>query len=113
MTNYERDFIYSVIPKLTKSIDRLSDSIDSLISNNNENDEQIYRRKLEEYTYNDVVDHFFEHKPEYDGNIDNVPDEIICKLHDVANAYAFNGEYDCNLNYWANLDILMKKYGVI
>ena len=24
---------------------------------------------------------------EYDGKIDNVPDEIICKLHDVANAY--------------------------
>ena len=35
-------------------------------------------------------------------------DEALC--NDVANAYVYNGKYDCNQSYWDNINNLINEY---
>lgn len=37
-------------------------------------------------------------------------DEIEALSSDVANDYVYNGNYDCNKDYWANLNTLIGKF---
>ncbi len=64
-------------------------------------DEEIYREKLKAYTKEDVVASLAENP--------NVTDDMdVDAIADtVAEMYAENGDYDCNLSYWDNIDNLI------
>lgn len=37
-------------------------------------------------------------------------DEIDAIAESVANAYVYNGDYDCTFSYWDNIEKLIEKY---
>ena len=42
---------------------------------------------------------------------DEIPEEDIESIsEDVANAYVYNGKYDCNCFYWDNIDALVERF---
>lgn len=42
---------------------------------------------------------------------DDIPDDILNSIAEkVATEYVYNGQYDCNLSYWDNIDNLIQKY---
>ena len=67
-------------------------------------DEQIYREKLKEYTKTDVLE-YIEGNKDYEDITKNVNIDEVADT--VAEMYADNGDYDCNLSYWQNIDNLI------
>jgi hypothetical protein len=64
-------------------------------------DEEIYREKLKAYTKQDVLAQLAENPNVTDDmDVDAIADK-------VAEMYAENGDYDCNLSYWGNIDNLI------
>lgn len=59
--------------------------------------DRIYRVQLMWHTAKDIVA-----RADYNG-IHLYSDEV----NNAASRYAFDGEYDCNLDYWSNMDVLI------
>jgi len=73
-------------------------------------EEACYRKKLYEYTRSDI-EGIVEQGPPY---LDDVSDADLEDIIDsAAHAYADNGDYDCNLSYWDNIDNLLQKYTTV
>ena len=66
--------------------------------------EGIYRTKLSDYTFNDAVMRIEERKLVSDEDTKND------LANAVANAWTYNGNYDCNLSYWENIDNLIDRF---
>ena len=66
--------------------------------------DDIYRMVWYNYTYDDV-EGFLEDYDAYD--IPATQEEVDEFIGDVANAYVYNGDYDCNLSYWDNIKNLV------
>lgn len=64
--------------------------------------EDIYRFKLYQYTLEDVKGWLTENKNLSKEDFDTVAVE-------VASAYTQNGDYDCNLSYWQNIENLVEE----
>lgn len=62
--------------------------------------DEIYRMLWKEYVVEDVTQHLEER-----GNLYMYSEEMIDR---IAARYVYDGEYDCNLPYWDNLDSLIE-----
>jgi hypothetical protein len=62
--------------------------------------EECFRERRAQYVKEDIE------RTAEDNNIIITPEKCI----EAARAYA-NGKYDCNLDYWANIDNLLNEYG--
>lgn len=85
---------------LTININTFIDSLDSASR------DALYRRLWIEYVTEDVACHI--------GTFDNIPCEdydTIIEL--VAQAYVYDGDYDCNLTYWENIDNLINRFATM
>ncbi len=69
--------------------------------------EEIYRSVLAEYTKEDMIGRYCETQ---DIDEDDITEETMENIEDAAAAYAYNGDYDCNLCYWDNIDCLLGEY---
>ena len=58
--------------------------------------DEIYRKLWKEYVKEDII------------QFNNKLDEELIDL--IANAYVYDGEYDCNFSYWDNIENLINKY---
>ena len=47
---------------------------------------------------------------EYNGDVPTDTYEYDALIRDVANAYVYNGDYDCNTDYWTQIWSLVDKY---
>ena len=71
--------------------------------------EEAYREKHFQYVREDVSSVL--NSGVYAYLYDEYSDEEIEALIDnVANAYVFNGDYDCNVSYWDNIGALIDEY---
>lgn len=68
--------------------------------------DEIYRMLWSDHVYEDVKARLSENP---DLALDEEEEEALCE--DVVNAYVYNGDYDCNLSYWDNIDNLIREYG--
>lgn len=85
---------------LTLNINTFVDSLDSASR------DALYRRLWIEYVTEDVAYHI------------ETFDDIPCNDYDtivelVAHAYVYDGDYDCNLTYWENIDNLIKRFAAM
>lgn len=85
---------------LTLNINTFIDSLDPASR------DALYRRLWIEYVTEDVACHI------------ETFDDIPCNDYDtivelVAQAYVYDGDYDCNLTYWENIDNLIKRFAAM
>lgn len=67
--------------------------------------DDIYRMVWSDHVVEDVKARLIENP---DLEIDEDEEDALCE--EVANAFVYNGDYDCNLSYWDNIDNLIKEY---
>lgn len=68
--------------------------------------DSLYRKLWLEYVTNDVSVRLCD-----TCNKDcTFPNDCGTLVEKIASAYVYDGEYDCNLSYWENIDNLIAKY---
>ena len=83
--------------KMTPNVEAFVNSLDVISK------DTLYRYLWAEHVREDVRSQF----EDEDGNMpENEPDAII---EAVTDAYVYDGDYDCNLSYWENINNLIKK----
>lgn len=85
---------------ITLNINTFVDSLDSLSR------DALYRRLWIEYVTDDIASHI-----ETFDYISCDDRETIIEL--VAQAYVYDGDYDCNLTYWENIDNLISRFATM
>ena len=68
--------------------------------------DEIYRMVWSDFIKDDVESYL---EDEYDGSLPTDKNEIDAIIEYVANAFAYNGDYDCNLSYWKNIENLINE----
>lgn len=68
--------------------------------------DELYRMLWSDHVYEDVKARLSENP---DLALDEEEEEALCE--DIVNAYVYNGDYDCNLSYWDNIDNLIQECG--
>lgn len=66
--------------------------------------DDIYRMVWSDHVSEDVRGRLSEN-PDLELN----EEEEDALIEDIANAYVYNGDYDCDLSYWDNIDNLIKE----
>lgn len=68
----------------------------------------LYRYLWEDYVKKDVIQRFEEEFS--DENDDDMTEEKVDDIADiVVEHYVYEGDYDCNLSYWTNIDNLINE----
>lgn len=65
--------------------------------------DDIYRMKLKEHVEEDVKSRLSEH---FDARLSADEEESL--ISEIANTWVYDGDYDCELSYWDNIDNLIK-----
>lgn len=67
--------------------------------------DDLYRRLHLDYVKEDIASRLDEHDFEL-----KTDEDIDMLIDTVARRYVYDGEYDCNLSYWDNIDNLIEYY---
>lgn len=95
---YKRDKKFGRIKTTTKISSEEIMNLDSVTK------DEIYRMLWKEYVVEDVTQHL-----ETRDDINKSSEEMIEMIDRIATRYVYDGEYDCNLPYWDNLDNLIEE----
>lgn len=82
--------------------DKISEIVDKIKTLNYEAQDAIYRALWLEHVMNDVRNKIEEME------LEDVHDETDVEL--IAKQYVYDGEYDCELPYWDNIENLITNY---
>lgn len=87
----------------------LNEKLNTIMSNLTEHEKsEIYDYLRYDHVRDDVASHVYQE--DKTGKDYNVSDETLEKVIDKAAArYVYQGDYDCNLDYWANIDNLVEE----
>lgn len=89
---------------LKLDLDNFVDSLDTISK------DTLYRRLWLDYVKADVENQL-EQLPLDDYGIESMEDEKFDELVDIiAGTYVYDGDYDCNLSYWENIDNLINRF---
>jgi len=69
--------------------------------------DDIYRMVWFDYVCDDVESYLAN---EYNGDVPTDEEEFDGLVRDIANAYVYNGDYNCNVDYWTQIWSLVDKY---
>lgn len=88
-------------------MDTIKINLDSFVKNlDSISRDSLYRKLWLEYVTSDVSERLCE---TCDKNC-TFPNNCSALVEKIASAYVYDGEYDCNLSYWDNIDNLINKY---
>jgi hypothetical protein len=117
-TRIDFDFVHAM-QSLARSTEKIADSLDKMDSAKAVTDEQV-KEIIKSYPKEDLLELLNYDQKDYIYRsvwANHVAEDVASKFSEfdenicdtVAKRYAFDGDYDCNRDYWSNLETLLNE----